>query len=85
MKAVLSVVEERETFAGAPVFTVDMDKVMNSRFGKHPRHRYSKYVGADEVGEEIRQHGRDRKSGDIVLKDSATAVMTYLRRRAVKR
>jgi hypothetical protein len=72
---------KEETFAGAQVFEVDMDKVMSSRFGKNRYHRYSKYVGEDEKGEEIRQHGRSRKSGDIILKDSKTAVMTYLRRK----
>ncbi len=75
--------EEHDTFAGARVFEVDMDRVMNSRFGKNRYHRYSKYVGNDEAGESIRQHGRSGK-GDIILKDSATAVMTYLRRRAAK-
>lgn len=76
--------EDHDTFAGARVFEVDMERVMGSRFGKHPRHRYSKYVGEDETGEAIRQHGRDRKSGDIILKDATTAVMTYLRRKPAK-
>jgi len=73
-----------EKFAGATVFEVDMDRVMNVKGPKHPRHRYSKYVGTDEIGETIRQHGRKRGSGDIVLKDQKTAVMTYLRRKPVK-
>lgn len=73
--------EDHDTFAGARVFEVDMDRLMKSRMGKHPRHRYSRYVGEDDRGEEIRQHGRDRKSGDIILKDAATSVMMYLRRR----
>lgn len=71
---------EPERFAGAAVFAVDMDKVMSSRFGKNRYHRYSKYVGNDEVGEAIRQHGRSTKD-DIILKDNSTAVMTYLRRK----
>lgn len=72
-----------EKFAGATVFEVDMDRVMGIKGPKHPRHRYSRYVGTDEIGEGIRQHGRKHK-GDIVLKDQATAVMTYLRRKAPK-
>jgi hypothetical protein len=72
-----------ETFAGAAVFEVDMDAMHKSRFGKNRYHRYSRYVGEDEVGEAIRKHGRDRKNGDIILKDSKTAVMTYLRRKPV--
>jgi hypothetical protein len=70
-----------DQFAGAAVFEVDMDRVHNSRFGKNRYHRYSRYVGEDEVGQAIRKHGRDRKNGDIILKDSKTAVMTYLRRK----
>lgn len=73
--------EERETFAGAPVF--DVDSIAHIKGVKHPRHRYSRYVGMDEAGEAIRQHGR-RAKGDIVLKDSRTAVMTYLRRKPVR-
>lgn len=70
-----------DTFAGAPVFDVSMDKWMASRFGKKRYHRYSRYVGDDELGETIRKHGRSTKD-DIVLKDSTTGAMTYLRRKA---
>jgi hypothetical protein len=69
-----------DTFAGVPVFEVDMDRVMKARFAKHPSHRYSRYVGEDEMGEAIRQHGRT-KGGDIILKDAVTSVMTYLKRK----
>jgi hypothetical protein len=73
--------EERETFANADVFEVDMDRWMNSRFGKNRYHRYSRYVGSDKVGEEIRQHGRTKTKRDIILKDERTGVMTWLLRR----
>jgi hypothetical protein len=72
--------EERETFAGGDVFEVDTDRWMKSRFGKNRYHRYSRYVGSDKVGEEIRQHGRGTKR-DIILKDQQTGVMTWLTRR----
>lgn len=72
-----------DTFAGTPVFDVGMDKMMNIKGPKHPRHRYAKYVGADEVGENIRQHGRS-KTGDIIVREKSTAIMTYLRRKPVK-
>lgn len=72
--------ESKETFAGSPVFEVDMDTVMKARYGKNRYHRYSRYVGEDERGETIRQHGRSTKD-DIILKDSTTNVMMYLRRR----
>lgn len=67
-------------FAGAPVFDLDMNRMMNIKGPKHPRHRYARYVGSDEMGEAIRQHGR-RHSGDIIVREKSTAVMTYLRRK----
>jgi hypothetical protein len=72
--------EATDTFAGSPVFDVDMDRMMKLKGPKHPRHRYSRYVGVDEMGETIRQHGRANK-GDIIVKEKSTGVMTYLRRK----
>lgn len=69
-----------DTFAGADVFDVTTDKFLASRFGKNRYHRYSKYVGEDETGEAIRQHGRSTKK-DIILKDGTTGAMIYLRRK----
>jgi hypothetical protein len=74
--------EDQETFAGAPVFQVDMDRIMKVKHPKSRYHKYSRYVGTDEIGETIRQHGRKTR-GDIVIQDSQTAVMTYLRRKAI--
>lgn len=68
------------TFAGADVFETDMDALHKSRFGKNRYHRYSRYVGEDDKGEDIRQHGRTTKN-DIILKDSRTGAMTYLRKK----
>jgi hypothetical protein len=81
-EGLLESTEPTDTFAGAAVFEVDMDRLHKSRFGKNRYHRYSRYVGEDDIGQAIRAHGRSRKSGDIILKDSKTAVMTYLRRKA---
>jgi len=78
------IAEERDTFAGSPVFEVDTDKWMKSRFGKNRYHRYSRYVGEDDAGEEIRQHGRNQRKDDIILKDQATGAMTYFLRRKKK-
>lgn len=72
--------DEDADFAGAPVFDVDMDTLMKSRFGKSRYHRYSRYVGEDETGEAIRKTGRET-SKDIVLKDKGTGAMMYLRRK----
>jgi len=73
-------VKPDDQFAGADVFEVDTGAFMKSRFGKNRYHRYSKYVGEDEKGETIRQHGRSTKR-DIMLKDSRTGAMIYLRRK----
>jgi hypothetical protein len=72
---------DEETFAGAQVFPVNTDKWMKSRFGKNRYHRYSRYVGEDEQGETIRQHGRTKRKDDIILKDQATGAMTWFLRR----
>jgi hypothetical protein len=76
-------IKENTEFAGAPVFDVDMDTLMKSRFGKNRYHRYSKYVGEDETGEAIRKTGRETAK-DIVLKDKGTGTMMYLRRKEQK-
>jgi hypothetical protein len=72
---------EEETFAGASVFKVDMDKIISANPSpKHPRHRYAKYIGQDEDAEDIRQYARS-VAKDIVLKDKTTGVMQYLRKK----
>jgi hypothetical protein len=73
--------EAEDTFAGADVFKVNMDKIMSSRFApKNRYHRYAKYIGKDEDAEDIRSAARSHQK-DIVLQDRATGVMQYLRRR----
>jgi hypothetical protein len=67
-------------FAGAKVFEVEHDKMWKSRFGKKKYDRYARYVGEDEVGDEIRQYARANPKEDIVLKDSKTGAMMFLRR-----
>lgn len=76
-------VQPDDQFAGADVFNVTMDEVLKSRNGKNRYHRYSRYVGENSKGEQIRQHGRSTKR-DIVLKDESTGVMVYLRRKKQK-
>lgn len=73
---------KRDTFAGVDVFEVSTDKFMAGRFGKNRYHRYSRYVGEDETGEAIRQHGRGTKR-DIILKDGQTGAMVFFRRKGI--
>ena len=71
--------KKREKFAGAEVFTVDPNVFMKARFGKKKYAKYENYVGNDEVGEEIRQYGRANPSKPIIIKDSLTGAMLYLK------
>jgi len=52
---------------------------MKSRMGKKKYHRYENYVGNDEVGEAIRAFGRANPSKPIILQDSLTGAMLYLK------
>lgn len=74
--------EKSDEFAGADVFDVEMEDVMRVST-KLPHERFSKYVGTDEEqGEVLRQHARKNWKRDIVLRDSKTGVMRFLRRRS---
>jgi len=70
-----------DTFAGGDVMDVDLERVMNAMSPKKPWERFSKYVGVDEVGENIRVHARKNWKKNIILRDAKTGIMTYLRRR----
>jgi hypothetical protein len=69
----------RKTFANSAVFEVDDDHLFKSRFGKHPRHRYSTYVGNDELGQAIREYGRANPKKAIILRHAKTGAMIYLK------
>jgi hypothetical protein len=69
-----------DSFAGHKVFNVDGEKVWKSRNGKHPKHKYKKYVGEDETGEEIRKYGRENPKKGILLRNSKSGEMVFLRR-----
>ena len=70
-----------DTFAGGDVMDVDLGRVMNAMAPKKPWERFSKYVGIDEIGENIRLHARKNWKKNIILRDAKTGIMTYLRRR----
>ncbi|SVD56443.1 uncharacterized protein METZ01_LOCUS409297, partial [marine metagenome] len=70
-----------DTFAGGDVMDVDLERVLNAMAPKKPWERFSKYVGIDEVGENIRLHARKNWKKNIILRDAKTGIMTYLRRR----
>jgi hypothetical protein len=69
----------RKQFGGHEVFEVDSHTFHRCRLGKLRYHRYSRYVGEDQVGQEIRAYGRQNPRSPIVLQDVRTGAMIYLR------
>ena len=66
-------------FANNDVFVVDTKRYMNARLGKRKYLKYETYVGNDEVGEALRQYGRQNPNKPIVLEDEKTGAMIFLR------
>jgi hypothetical protein len=70
---------ETEEFGGKKVFVVSPKKYWDSRMGKSRYNRYEKYVGNDKLGEAIRQYGKENPKSPIILKNSDTGAMLYLK------
>ena len=66
-------------FAGKDVFSITPSLNDKSRLGRKRYDRYKKYVGEDEVGEYIRQFARKYPKKAIIVMDSDTGCMQYLR------
>ena len=47
--------------------------------GKTRYARYEKYVGTDSIGKAIREYGRGNPKAPIILKNSQTGAMLYLK------
>jgi len=71
--------ENSDSFAGINVFDVNPTHFELCRMGKRKYLRYEKYVGNDDTGESIRQYGRNNPKAPIILKNSQTGAMLYLR------
>ena len=71
-----------EYFAGCKVFGVDSDTFKRCRMGKKRYSRYENYVGTGPVGEEIKSYGKKNRKKGIILMDTITGSMLYLRRPA---
>lgn len=67
-------------FSGHPVFDVKDEHMMTSRMGKRKFLKYSTYVGKDEQGEKIRSYSRSNPKKNIILRNSNTGSMMYLRK-----
>jgi hypothetical protein len=68
-----------EEFGGKKVFVVSPQKYWDSRLGKSRYSRYEKYVGNDAIGEAIREYGLSNPKAPIILKNSKTGAMLYLK------
>ena len=66
-------------FGGIDVFALDPIHFQKSRLGKKKYTRYSNYVGEDEIGEYIRTFARKYPKKPIIVMDSSTGCMQYLR------
>lgn len=70
----------RKKFAGMEVFECSDEVYHRCLFGKPKFHRYSTYVGEDEIGQAIREYGLEARKQPIVLQNEKTGHMIYLRR-----
>ena len=66
-------------FGGIDVFAIDPTYFQKSRLGKKKYTRYSGYVGEDEAGEYIRAFARKYPKKPIIVMDSSTGCMQYLK------
>jgi len=66
-------------FAGMDVFAVSPSLYPKSRQGKKKFDRYSRYVGEDDAGQYIRAYARKFPKKPIIVMDSDTGCMQFLR------
>jgi len=66
-------------FGGIDVFAIAATYFQKSRLGKKKYTRYSGYVGEDEAGEYIRAFARKYPKKPIIVMDSSTGCMQYLK------
>lgn len=74
-----SVLIRRTKFMNHEVFEVDSNTYHKARLGKAKHHRYARYVGEDEVGQEIRKYGRENPGKPIILKHERTGALQFLK------
>lgn len=61
------------------VFIVDVDTFNAAKLGKKRFDRYSKYVGTTDLGEQIRQYGRQNPKMPVILKDEKSGQLCFLK------
>jgi hypothetical protein len=71
----------RHEFAGQTIFRVDTKRFNEARMGKNRYHRWDKYVGEDEVGQDIREYAKENPDANIIVQDERSSAMMYLRKK----
>jgi hypothetical protein len=69
-------------FAGTKVFEVNPDIYQKCALGKNRYHRWERYVGDDDTGRAIRAFGKANLDKPIIVQNSNTGAMMYLRHRS---
>lgn len=68
-------------FMGHRIFDVSLGTLMKTKHGKEPKHRYKKYLEDEPHSEEIRLYCRSNPKKSIILRDSKSGQMVFLRRK----
>jgi hypothetical protein len=71
--------KKRKKLAGCEVFEIDSDRYNRCKSIKTRYEDYSRLVGVDEVGIEIREYARANPRKSIIIQNENTGVMTYLK------
>lgn len=75
----VAMVDKPMNFAGNKVFKVPTQTFMKARMGKKKYTKWHNYVGEAENAEEIRSYALKNPKAAIILQDSQTGSMMYLR------
>jgi len=75
----VAMVDKPMNFAGQRVFKVPTQTFMKARMGKKKYTKWHNYVGEAENAEEIRSYALKNPKAAIILQDSQTGSMMYLR------
>ena len=69
-------------FAGNDVFEIDTDTFSKFTFGKRPYVRWAKYMDLDDPhSKRIKEYCMKHNKKSIILQDSKTKAMIYLRKK----
>jgi hypothetical protein len=75
----VAMVDRPMDFAGSKVFKVPTATFMKARMGKKKYDKWYNYVGEADNAEEIRSYGLKNPKNAVILQDSSSGAMMYLR------